>query len=623
MTTPPLVGRGRELNELAAALSQGAASGTVRVIVGEPGIGKTALLGAARQLAGEAGFRVLSMVGVEAEAQLPFAGLHQVLSPVLEAAQELPAVQREALLCAFGLFDGPPPELSQIAQAALTLLTLVAADQPVAVLADDVQWLDPQTHDILTFLAHRSAGAPVVVIGAARSGYQGPLTGAGFAQLDVRGLDDLAARQILLMHGRELSSADLAQLQREALGNPLALMELSAAGGPKSDGERQPRTLSVRLERAFAGRLAELPGSTRDALLVAAVDDDDELLEILDATSVMTGSPATSGLLEPAFSAGLITAAGEHLVFRHPLVRSGILQAESVGRRQAAHRALADVLTEQLYRRTWHRALSIVGPDDEVADELEHTVPDSLRRGAVSAAVSSLERSAQLTSESARRGHRLLVAAEHAFGLGRGDTVSRLVQLASRTDLSELDWARMQWLREIFNDGVPGDAHRVIELCANARCSADSGDFDLALNLLLGAALRCWWADTGPAARNRVAMVIDSLAEVEDDARYVAALAVAEPVLSSHEVTRRLGRVEIDEVEDADALRLYGMAAHAIGDTVRATDFLDRSEQSLRATHRLGLLPPRSLGSSDCAGDGAEGCVDGRTFDQMAGELKA
>ncbi len=120
---------------------------------------------------------------------------------------------------------------------------------------------------------------------------------------------------------------------------------------------------------------------------------------------------------------------------------------------------------------TTHSAQSIVGPDDEIADDLEANVAVALGRGAVMSAIADLRRSAQLTGSSARRGHRLLMAAEQAFGLGRADLVDELVSAAARTDLSELDWARMQWLREIFNDGVSGDATRVFELCSIARRS--------------------------------------------------------------------------------------------------------------------------------------------------------
>src|SRR5260370_13675449 len=118
------------------------------------------------------------------------------------------------------------------------------------------------------------------------------------------------------------------------------------------------------------------------------------------------------------------------------------------------------------------------------------------------------------------------MAAEHAFGLGRADLVDHLVTAAARLDLSELDYARMQWLQEIFNDGVPGDATRVFELCAIARQSVQAGDRDLALNLLLGAALRCWWADTGPAARARVGEVTPALTAATGHPPHLAALAL-------------------------------------------------------------------------------------------------
>ena len=177
-------------------------------------------------------------------------------------------------------------------------------------------------------------------------------------------------------------------------------------------------------------------------------------------------------VFRPAEEIELVSVEQDRMQFRHPLIRSGVLQNETVARRQSANGALADVLAGQPYRRSWHRAQSIVGPDDAVADELETAAADALARGAVMTAVATLERAAELSTSSARRGHRLLVAAEHAFGLGRAELVDRLVEEAARTDLSELDWARMQWLREIFDDGVPGDAVRVVELCDIAPRSA-------------------------------------------------------------------------------------------------------------------------------------------------------
>jgi hypothetical protein len=589
---PELIGRDQEVQALTELIGRGMRAGQALVVIGDPGIGKSALLGAARHAARAAGFCVLSAVGVESEAQLPFAGLHQILCPVLRSTSELRPVHSTALRAAFGLAEEPRPELFQIAQAAVHLLAVVAATRPVAILVDDVQWLDHQSQEILRFIACRVRPHPMVVIGVMRSGHAGPLLSAGLAELTVGGVDESAADDILRLKAGVLSPADRLWIRHEAQGNPLALLELPAAwtGSVPPPSDRQQPVLSARLERAFVGRFAELPPPARDAVLVAAVDPVNELDEILAATSALRGSPLAAGALSPAADVGLLRIQDGRVHFRHPLVRSGVVQSESLTRRLAAHAALAEVLADEPYRRTWHRAQSIIGPDDQIADELEANVAVALGRGAVMSAIAGLQRSAQLTSSSARRGHRLLMAAEHAFGMGRADLVDRLVMAAARLDLSELDYARMLWLREIFNDGVPGEATRVIELCAIARQSFQAGDVDLALNLLLGAALRCWWGDTGPAARARVVQVTEELPDAAGDPRYIAALAVAEPVLRCAAVMDLLSGFVLDNIADGDALRLLGMAAHAVGDTVRSVDFLGRSETLLREQGQLGLL---------------------------------
>jgi len=326
------------------------------------------------------------------------------------------------------------------------------------------------------------------------------------------------------------------------------------------------------------------------AVLIAAVDNADDLPEILAGASALAGQPVTVAALETAMAAGLLRFDDLHVHFRHPLVRSGVLQLETVTRRYAANAALAEVLAGEPYRRTWHRAQSVSGQDDQVADELEAAHVVSLRRGSATEAIWALERSAQLTADSAKRGRRLLLAAEHAFGLGRADLVDRLLTRAARTSLSRLDQARMAWLREIFNDGVPGDAGRVLALCDLALEAIGASESGLALNLLRGAALRCWWADTGPTARAQVTEVAHLIENGADDPRYATILALADPVLQGQEVTEILDGVVLETVADPAALWLLGMAAHCIGDPVRAADFLSRAETKLRQQGRLGLL---------------------------------
>lgn len=595
MTEPPaLIGRAFELDRIASLLAGIGDHGATLVVRGDAGMGKSSLLHAAATTARSLDLTVLRITGVEVESAMPYAGLHRLLSPLLDDLAHLPAVQQHALATALGIGDGTAPQVFLVALATLTLLTESAASRPVVLVIDDVQWLDAPTSEALAFVARRVAADPVVVVCALRNGHPSLWWESGFDELELEGLDDDEARRLLDERATDLRRSDRELVLRQAAGNPLALVELPVARHAvrhlPPGGTASFLPLSARLERAFAARLGEVPPATRDVLLVAAVDHEDDLGEVLAAAGVLAGHPMSVEALEPAVEVGLLRFDERRFGFRHPLVRSGILQAETTHRRQRAHAALAAVLATQPYRRTWHRSLAIPGPDDDVADELEATCAESMRRGWVGAAISALERSAELTTDSARRGRRLLLAAEYGFGLGRADLVDRLVSAAEHTQLSELDRARVEWLREIFSDGVPGDAGRVLELCATARRSAAAGDPDLALNLLLGAALRCWWAETGPAARARVAAEVDALAGHRRDPRHLAALAVAEPLLRGTEVVDRLSGIHVEAVRDPNALRLLGMAAHAVGDQVRAAQLLDRAGTRLRAQGRLGLL---------------------------------
>jgi hypothetical protein len=586
-----LLGREHEVAALSAVIQASRQRGAVLLMTGEPGIGKSALLAVARAAARAAGYTVLGAVGVESEMHLPFGGVHQMLTPLMGNLGRLSGAHRDALGTALGLSDSSRPDLFLIAEATFGLLKLERRERPVIVIVDDVQWLDPQSHQILAFVAHRGAAAGLCVLGAVRAGHPGPLTDAGFTQLPIDGVDDQAAETILRAHGHGLSAGDLRRIRREAMGNPLALLELPRAWGDGPPTDDHPPALTGRLERAFAGRVAELPAATRDALLIAAVGSSSDTREILAALSAFGTPCSPDRVFKPAVLAGLVTENASSVGFRHPLVRSGVLQRETLARRHTAHRALAEVLTADRYRQTWHRAWSMIGPDDQVADELAATAPDSLRRGAVMSAVSSLERSAQLTTCSGRRGDRLLQAAGHAFGAGRADVVTRILREAADIDLAELDQARLTWLTEALNGDVSANPTRVRELCESARRASELGDAGLALNLVLCAALRCWWADSGVEDRRRVVGVLDDLTQARDDPRHLAAISVAEPVLKGSDVLAYLRSLDLDQVTDGDALRMYGMAAYAVGDFVLATDLLDRAGQSFRDEGRLGLLP--------------------------------
>jgi DNA-binding CsgD family transcriptional regulator len=590
-----ILGRRAVLSQLFATVDGLPDDAGCVLIRGEPGIGKSILLEAVGSRARDHGHQVLTATGLESETDLPFAGLRNFLLPILANVSALPNPQQTALRAGFGEVEAEvPPQPFLIALATLNLISEAAATRPVVLAIDDAHWLDPPTLDALVFVARRISGEPVTLIATWRDGHAGPLLDAGLTTVALRGLDDKDARELLDRHGHDLTVSDRDRILQHARGNPLALVELPASrrSAAELDGDlsSSPLPLSERLERAFAGRLDRLPEPTRDLLLIAAVNSESSLQESLAAARILAGAGIGVAAFAPAVTAGLLRHDHERIQFRHPLVRSGILQSESLHRRQAAHQALAAVLADEPYRSTWHRAQGTIGKDDALADELEYTHTISIRRGSVPAAIAALERSAQLTTASAVRGRRLLLAAELAFGLGRADMVDRLLRAAARNTLTDLERARMEWLREIFNDGIPGDATRVLELCDIATRAATEGDINLALNLLLGAALRCWWAHTGVEASQFVVTVADRLDGVSDDPRFTAILAVARPNAESNRVRRRLRATVIERVSDPEELRLLGMAAHAIGDPVLAIDLLDRAETRLRQQGRLGLL---------------------------------
>src|SRR4051794_36100577 len=168
----PLVGRARELrrlHDLLAALPQ---HGGGLLLRGEPGIGKSALLAEAALSAADRGMRVLRTTGVQSEARLPFAGLHQLLWPVIDQLDTLAAPQRHAVLAAFGMTERDTPDLFLIALATLNVLSEVATTAPVVIVVEDAHWLDRSTIEVLAFVARRLDTEPILLLGAVRDGFE-------------------------------------------------------------------------------------------------------------------------------------------------------------------------------------------------------------------------------------------------------------------------------------------------------------------------------------------------------------------------------------------------------------------------------------------------------------------
>jgi DNA-binding CsgD family transcriptional regulator len=588
--TSVLAGRRSELAELEDLFS-GLEDGRGRVVVvrGEPGIGKSALLAVVADRATARRVAVLNTSGVEAEAHLPFAGLHQLLGPLLGGLKALPVPQRVALETAFGLTDGTAPDLFLIALATLDLLADAAAGTPVLVVVEDAHWLDESTNEVLSFVARRVSVEPIALLIAVRDGPANPFEGAGLDEMELGPLDADASLELLARHAPDLAPPVRDRLLADASGNPLALIELPAALGswfPERSTLPDHLPLSARLERAFAARMAELPVDTRALLLVAAADDQASVAEVLRATELVSGGPHGAGILDPAISVRLVEVEGEEIRFRHPLVRSAVYRAASVVERQATHAALAEVVAGEQYRSVWHRAASTIGKDDAVAARLDTAAEDARRRGAIASAVGALERAAQLSSDSDASTRRLLRAAELAVELGRLDVVGRLVSDADLLELAPLDQGRLAWIRAMADPGSPGDPTRMRALLATASSVLSQGDADLALKLLWVAAVSGFWADRENELSRQLVTLAEQMPVSETHPWLLAVLAYGSPIDRGAVVIDRVSRLVPDPAEP-DAMWLIAAASTTVGAFDRAAPFATAAVAGLRDQGRL------------------------------------
>jgi DNA-binding CsgD family transcriptional regulator len=430
-----LIGRESECERLDELL-YGARLGRSEALVirGEAGIGKTALLDYAAGRA--AGMTVVRALGVESEVEIEFSALLDVCRPLLDHLSDLPEQQADALRGALGL--GPALALDRFAVGAATLGLLAAAAEanPVLVVVDDAQWLDPASADALLFATRRLEADRAAVLYATRDGDEQSLDAPGIESLSISGLQREDAT-ILVRRGVEIAPAVADRLYDETGGNPLALIELpSLLSAEQLSGDRplaQPLWAGSSVDRAFAARAEGLPEESQRALLVAAASTSNASETILGALALLGLDAAT---MEPAEDAGLLTLIDGTLEFRHPLVRSAVYHAARPSERRVAHRALADACADAAPEEcAWHLAAAAIGPDEDVAAALERAADEARRRSGYAAAATALERAARLTPDPAARLRRLAAAAEAAWQAGRAEVASAQIdEILARTE---------------------------------------------------------------------------------------------------------------------------------------------------------------------------------------------
>ncbi|WP_432519097.1 ATP-binding protein [Kineococcus sp. SYSU DK006] len=467
-----LVGRDVELAQLGALTTAARAGhGGGLLVQGQAGIGKTALVDAGADAAEAAGLHVLRCRGFRGEGDVGFAGLHELLHPLLDRRDVLPARQRAALEVVFGLADGVPADRLVLGLATLGLLEEVAQQTPVLVLVEDLQWLDPSSAETVAFLPRRVAESRVLVLATTRVGDGERSSWArSFPHvLSLTPLQESDAETLVRATGADLPAKVRTRILRESSGNPLALTELVAQhsrSGGQSRGAA-PAALPRRLEDAFLGEALLLPAATRQALLVAATAEGAPQQEVLQAVRSLGLSDAD---LLPAQRSRLLQPSGDRFAFRHPLISSALYDSAGSSARAQVHGALAAV-TRDPARAAQHRAAAAMGWDEDAAEGLDGVAQRALGRGAAAEAATAWRRAAALTAELDRRAGLLASAAEAARQAGASaDAAVLLTEVRAVTAPTQHRTlrraARTDWLLSMTADHQGRGAVDLVDLAA-------------------------------------------------------------------------------------------------------------------------------------------------------------
>ncbi|WP_103348122.1 LuxR family transcriptional regulator [Amycolatopsis sp. CA-128772] len=588
-----MIGRTAELDELARVARSVTAGGAAVVLAGEAGIGKTRVVEEFSELARAEGFRQLRCTGLEGEGHAGFAGLHELLHPVLDEAEGLPERQRQSLFTAFGMADGPAPEGLLIGLAVLGLLEEVATRQRLLLVVEDVQWLDPSTAEVIRFLARRLSAAPILLLATVRTGAGdaepakslpgipltlGPLSAADSALL----LDSVAS---------DLTPARRARILQEAGGNPLALREIAVAlreRGPAPEVPLPPLLPTTRrLEQAFLAQTAALPAASRRLLLLAAAGGELALSDLVAAALQVGLGPED---LDPLERSGLVEVWRGRVRFSHGLLRSAVYGAASSIERADAHRVLAAVAQDPM-RAAWHRAAAAGARDENIAAELEAAGMGAAQRGALAEAVNALERAAALSPEAAPRARRLAAVAELARQAGRTNDALGAVRQARPLATQPAVLVELAGTEIVNNlmSGLPSPSERGLVALAR-RLAGPAGDDHRAERI------RLLWATAvqlalRPGGQHNAAEVMAELTKADPDLRdplQLIGLALLDPLGYTSQARPRLETLLPPVLTEPRVLLSLGLAAETVQDLPTALAAFTAGRTHLQRSGALG-----------------------------------
>ncbi len=563
-TAGGLIGRSGELAAVGAFLDRARSGGAALLIFGEPGTGKTVLLDAAAEMALAAGIQVLRAAGVEFEADMSFAGLHQVLLPLYQEFTRLSQPHRDALSVALGFGAGQAPDRMLVSNAALMMLRQAAVARPVLVAVDDLPWLDRVSAGVLGFVARRLAGSSVGFLATSRSGEESFFERAGLPQLELEPLDDKAAAGLVKARFPGMAGQTRQRVLAEARGNPLALLELPSVLDASQPGALAgfpaALPLSRRLQVMFAARVTGLPEGTRRLLLLMALDGtgDPRVLRA-DGSSQHFDDLAAAERARLAY----VDHVTRRLAFRHPLIRAAVVELSTEDECRRAHEQLADLLADQPDRQAWHLAEATMAPDEHVAGLIEQVAQRILARGDATGAVAALTRASELSPPRAGRSRRLAKAAYiGATVAGELDTASQLLDDARRADPDpggSLEAAIAASYLLLNGDGDVDTAHRLLVGAIENRAAVDPAS-DSVLEEALHALLRVCWFGGRAELWKPFDAVLARLAPDIPASLDLASRIVADPVRTAASALKKLDAAIADLTDEIDPVRIMRIA---------------------------------------------------------------
>jgi DNA-binding CsgD family transcriptional regulator len=517
----PLVGRERELGGLDRFLSAACEGPAGCLVEGEPGIGKTALWDWGVQVAREKFYRVLTFRAVAAEATFGYCGLADLIEPVLDqVAGGLSMADRRAIEVSLLRVNEAPERIEPraVALAGLHVLRALATTGPMLVAIDDAQWLDDASARALAFAIRRLEREPVGILITRRSGAheatleleqlmpEARVVRHRVGPLSVNDLVEILRRQAAVT----LSRGSLARCARQAAGNPFYALELARSTERAGASADESPVTPPDLRSLVAERVGELPAATRRALLFASALWVPTVSAIAAALGRADGQVPS---LRRAQEAKVIEVQANVVRFTHPLLASEVYSATSPRERRRCHQTLARVVQDP-EEAAEHEARGADGPDERIADRLEHAAQRADARGAPETAAELCARAAALTPPELtdKLWARQVAAAEYHAAAGDTNRARLLLQdtIATAQPGRVRAWALTSLAEIVFNDTYFRDSKGFLE-----QALTEVGD-DLVLRARILFNLSNWYANdnqrvrSGEVVRDIVALVDES-----------------------------------------------------------------------------------------------------------------